>query len=84
MHRHEVSANSALSLWCLTIWLSNLPDRDPSLALCELHLVLAGLALRVLPNMELYKTTEDDVLYDHDMFVPVAKAGSQGVRVVMK
>jgi hypothetical protein len=55
-----------------------------SLALCELHLVLSALALRVLPEMKLYDTTEEDVLYDHDMFVPMAKAGSQGVQVTIE
>jgi hypothetical protein len=54
------------------------------LALCELHLVLAALALRVLPEMKLHETTEEDVLYDHDMFVPMAKAGSQGVQVMIE
>lgn len=37
-----------------------------SLALCELHLALAALALRVLPRMALYETTERDVVYDYD------------------
>ncbi|KAL2207483.1 cytochrome P450 [Sarocladium strictum] len=55
-----------------------------NLALCELHLVLAALALRVLPEMKLHETTEEDVLYDHDMFVPMAKAGSQGVQVMIE
>lgn len=33
--------------------------------------------------MSLYETTETDVLYDHDMFVPMAQAGSHGVRVTV-
>lgn len=56
----------------------------PSLALAELHLALAAVALRVLPHMRLYETTERDVAYDHDMFIPVVAAGSKGVRVVME
>lgn len=55
-----------------------------SLALCELNLVLAALTLRVFPHMKLYKTTERDVLYDHDMFIPVVASGSQGVRVTIE
>ncbi|KAI1386875.1 cytochrome P450 [Hypoxylon trugodes] len=54
-----------------------------NLALCELHLSLAALTLRVLPRMRLFETTEDDVKYDHDMFVPLPKDGSKGVRVVI-
>jgi len=54
-----------------------------NLALCELNLVLAALTLRVFPHMKLYKTTERDILYDHDMFIPVVASGSQGVRVTI-
>ncbi|KAK1997559.1 cytochrome P450 [Colletotrichum falcatum] len=54
-----------------------------NLALCELNLCLTALALRVLPSMRLHETTDEDVAYDHDMFVPVPKAGSNGVRVKM-
>ena len=52
-----------------------------SLALCEIHFGIAALALRVLPQMRLFETTEEDVLYDHDMFIPMTKAGSKGIRV---
>jgi hypothetical protein len=36
-----------------------------------------------MPHMKLYDTEEEDVLYDHDMFVPMAKAGTTGVRVTI-
>jgi hypothetical protein len=49
-----------------------------------LHLVLSALALRVLPEMKLFETTEIDVRYDHDMFVPMAKKGTEGVRVTIE
>lgn len=39
--------------------------------------------MRVLPRMALFETTEDDVLYDHDMFIPMVKAGSKGIRVTV-
>ncbi|RYP24206.1 hypothetical protein DL765_000701 [Monosporascus sp. GIB2] len=52
-----------------------------SLALCELYLALTALTLRVFPHMCLFETTEEDVKYDHDMFVPLPKDGSKGVRV---
>ncbi|KAF2829888.1 cytochrome P450 [Ophiobolus disseminans] len=50
-----------------------------NLALCELHLCLAGLVLRVLPHMRLRDTTEEDVTYDYDMFIPMTKH-NRGVR----
>lgn len=52
-----------------------------SLALAEMNLALAALALRVLPHATLYETTYDDVLYDHDMFIPRTRKESKGVRV---
>ncbi|KAH7090475.1 cytochrome P450 [Paraphoma chrysanthemicola] len=53
-----------------------------NLALCELHLCLAGLVLRVLPHMRLHDTTEEDLAYDHDMFIPMTKH-NRGVRVTI-
>ncbi|KAH8664069.1 cytochrome P450 [Xylariales sp. PMI_506] len=52
-----------------------------NLALCELHLALTALTLRVFPRMKLYETTVKDITYDHDMFVMVAAEGTNGVRV---
>ncbi|KAK8137099.1 cytochrome P450 [Apiospora sp. TS-2023a] len=54
------------------------------LAYCELHLCLSALALRVLPHMRLYETTELDVRYDHDMFLPLTHEDSKGVRVLVE
>ncbi|KAG9253243.1 cytochrome P450 [Emericellopsis atlantica] len=54
-----------------------------NLALCELHLALAALVLRVMPHMRLVDTTQEDIAYDHDMFVPMAKSGSRGVKVLV-
>jgi len=53
-----------------------------NLALCELHLCLAALVLRVIPHMRLADTTEEDVTYDHDMFIPMTKH-NRGVRVTI-
>lgn len=36
-----------------------------SLALCELHVCLSALVLRVLPSMQLSDTTIKDVTYDY-------------------
>ncbi|PYH87798.1 cytochrome P450 [Aspergillus ellipticus CBS 707.79] len=54
-----------------------------NLAFCELYLVLAALLVRVLPHMHLFETSEWDVRYDHDMFNPMPRAESLGVRVVI-
>ncbi|KAL7909376.1 cytochrome P450 [Trichoderma velutinum] len=52
-----------------------------NLAYCELYLALTALIFRVYPQMQLYETTVEDVTYDHDLFVPMAKGN--GVRVVI-
>ncbi|KAI2472113.1 cytochrome P450 [Annulohypoxylon bovei var. microspora] len=54
-----------------------------NLALCEMYTLVAAFTLRVFPHMRLYETTEDDVRHHHDLFVPVARKESKGVRVVL-
>lgn len=54
-----------------------------SLAYCELYLLTAALAMRVLPKVRIYETTVEDIEYDHDLIVPQPKKGSVAVRVVM-
>lgn len=62
MHGQEVSG---------PVWpLKNSTDGFHSLALCELHLALAALTLRVLPRMALYETNERDIAYDYDSKCP--------------
>ncbi|KAH8901066.1 putative cytochrome P450 [Thozetella sp. PMI_491] len=51
------------------------------LALCELYLVTAAMALRVLPHVKLYDTVYEDIKYDFDAVTPQPKAGARGVRV---
>jgi hypothetical protein len=50
--------------------------------MCELHLCLTALVLRVLPHMQLSGTVAEDVAYDHDMFIPMTKT-NRGVRVTI-
>lgn len=52
-----------------------------SLAYCELYLLTAALALRVLPRARLVDTTIEDIEYDHDLIVPQPKKGSVRVQV---
>lgn len=33
--------------------------------------------------MSLFETTDEDLAYDHDMFVPMPKKGSKGLRVII-
>lgn len=54
-----------------------------SLAYCELYLAIAVMALKILPKMTLFETTEEDVRYDHDLVVPMTKKDSKGVRVII-
>ncbi|KAK7732416.1 hypothetical protein SLS63_005094 [Diaporthe eres] len=51
------------------------------LAYCELYLLTAALALRVLPRARLHDTTVEDIEYDHDLIVPQPKRGSVRVQV---
>ncbi|RAH64667.1 cytochrome P450 [Aspergillus aculeatinus CBS 121060] len=54
-----------------------------NLAYCSLYVTLPVLALRVLPRMRLYQTTAGDVAYDHDLWFPMPKESTKGVRVVI-
>ncbi|KAI1460504.1 cytochrome P450 [Annulohypoxylon moriforme] len=54
-----------------------------NLALCEMYTLTAAFALRVFPHMRLYETTEDDIRYDYDLFIPITRADTKGVRVVL-
>ena len=53
------------------------------MAYCEMYLAITALVLRVFPHMQLYETDVDDVKYDHDMYGPMPKKSTLGVRVVM-
>ncbi|KAK7970073.1 hypothetical protein PG988_009146 [Apiospora saccharicola] len=55
-----------------------------NLSLCEMNLALAALVLRVLPHMRIFETDESDIRYDHDMFIPMPKATTKGVRVTIE
>ncbi|KAL2151657.1 hypothetical protein VTH82DRAFT_6755 [Thermothelomyces myriococcoides] len=52
-----------------------------NLAYCEVYLMSAVMALRVLPRTKLHETTVEDISYDHDMIVAQTKKGSISVRV---
>lgn len=43
---------------------------------------MAALVLRVIPHMRLSDTTEEDLTYDYDMFIPMTK-DNRGVRVTL-
>ncbi|KFA55616.1 hypothetical protein S40293_09678 [Stachybotrys chartarum IBT 40293] len=51
------------------------------LALCELYLVTAAMALRVLPHLKLCDTVYEDIKYDFDAVTPQPKKGARGVRI---
>lgn len=77
MFGNEVSTPSSRAL----IYADKEP---PSLAYCELYIGLTALVLRVLPHLELYKTTPADVEFHHDVFVAGVRPESEGVRVIIK
>lgn len=41
------------------------------------------MTLKVFPRLTLFETSEEDVRYDHDLFVPITKKDSKGVRVLI-
>ncbi|KAL0775849.1 hypothetical protein CaCOL14_007136 [Colletotrichum acutatum] len=53
----------------------------PRLAYCELHVAIAAMTLRVLPQLRLYETTDADIEYDYDLAVAMPKKGSKGIRL---
>ncbi|KAE9985723.1 hypothetical protein BLS_005689 [Venturia inaequalis] len=55
-----------------------------NLAYCELYILLAALVLKVFPRLKLFETTVEDVEFHHDMFLPMTKPESLGVRVLIE
>jgi hypothetical protein len=53
------------------------------LAYCELYIMTAAVALRVLPRAKLYDTTVEDLTYDHDLIVVQTKKGSISVKITI-
>lgn len=58
-------------------------DPETRLAYCELYLMTAAMALRVLPRAKLFETTVEDISYDHDLIVLQTKKGSISVRITI-
>ena len=62
------------------------------MAYAEMYLCLAGLFRRyggagekgTSGELQLHETTKEDVEYQHDLFVPFPKTGTNGVRVILK
>lgn len=75
MYWHEVSTTTDFCSLARTKY-SN------SLAHCEIYILIACMALRVMAYMKLYQTTEEDIAYDHDAAVPKSVKMRKGVRVV--
>lgn len=54
-----------------------------SLAYCEVYIMAALIAFRVIPRARLYETTVEDITYDHDLIVVQTKKGSISVRIAI-
>ncbi|KAE9374072.1 cytochrome P450 [Stipitochalara longipes BDJ] len=52
-----------------------------SLALCEIYVMAALMAFRVIPKAELFETTIEDLTYDHDLVVLQTKKGHISTRI---
>ncbi|KAK0726433.1 cytochrome P450 [Apiosordaria backusii] len=56
-----------------------------SLAYCEVYLMAALIAMRIIPRAKLVNTTyEDNIKYDHDCIVPQCKNGPVAVHVQIR
>ncbi|KAH6660958.1 cytochrome P450 monooxygenase-like protein [Truncatella angustata] len=53
------------------------------LAYCELYIMAAAMALRVLPRATLHDTTVEDISYDHDLIVVQTTKGSISVKITL-
>lgn len=58
-----------------------LTDVCCSLAYCELYIMAALMATKVLPRAKLIDTTVEDISYDHDLIVLQTKKGSISVKI---
>ena len=54
----------------------------PSLAYCELNLIIAALFRPGGAAFDLFETKEEDVEPHHDLIVPLPKLGTKGVRLM--
>ncbi|KAL6921196.1 hypothetical protein ACHAPO_006104 [Fusarium lateritium] len=54
-----------------------------NLAYCEVYIMAALMAFRVVPRARLYETTIEDLTYDHDLIVLQTKKGSISVRIAI-
>ncbi|OTB02524.1 hypothetical protein M426DRAFT_322616 [Hypoxylon sp. CI-4A] len=54
-----------------------------NLAICEIHLLLTALVLRVYPHTRLFETTKREVTWDHDAVTPQIPEDSPGVRILI-
>ncbi|KAF4448029.1 hypothetical protein F53441_8504 [Fusarium austroafricanum] len=54
-----------------------------NLAYCEVYIMAALLAFRIIPRARLYETTIEDITYDHDLIVVQTKKGSISVRIAI-
>ena len=52
-----------------------------SLAYCEVYIMAALVALRIIPRARLFETTVEDISYDHDLIVVQTKKGSISVKI---
>lgn len=52
-----------------------------SLAYCEVYLMAALVALKIIPRARLVDTTVEDLTYDHDLIVLQTKKGSISVKI---
>ncbi|KAI1078396.1 cytochrome P450 [Whalleya microplaca] len=75
--------NYALEKWMIAFGKGTRLCAGIHLAYCELFLMTAALALRVLPKSRLHETKIENIRYDHDLIVVQTIKGSIAVRIII-
>lgn len=75
--------NVAFPSYPIRLFVSLGTDCAYRLAYCELYIMLAVMALRVLPRTRLHETTVADISYDHDCIVVQTTKGNIAVNIAI-
>jgi hypothetical protein len=77
VYRGEVSGHA---VWRVMLWLANV---SCSLAYCEIYVMCALMAFKVIPRARLVDTTVEDITYDYDLIVVQTRKGSVSVKIAI-
>ncbi|EHA50585.1 hypothetical protein MCOR02_008458 [Pyricularia oryzae] len=76
--------NVALAKYLIAFGKGSRSCLGENLAYCEVYIMLALVAYKILPRAKLVDTTIEDLTYDHDLIVLQTKKGSISVKVAIE